>query len=110
MIDEGIVRLWDHGLGVLPGHCAGDKGYDAKSNREHLLEAGIQPVLAQRKTTRRQDAPFDKTVYRKRNIVERMVGWFKRYRRVATRFDKLAVSFGATIQVATVLRLLRMSF
>ena len=111
LMNAAFVTLWDGGVPVVPTHVAGDKGYDATSNREHLRLAGIIPVLAHKSTTRGSDPePFDTRMYRRRNIVERMIGWFKHYRRVATRYDKLAVSFRATIQVASILRMLRMPF
>lgn len=67
-------------------------------------------LLARRVNSQGREEPFDKAIYRKRNIIERMIGWLKRYRRVATRFDKLAVSFRATIQVAIMLFIMRMPF
>jgi transposase len=38
---------------------------------------------------------IDKAEYRKRNIIERVVGWFKESRRLLTRFEKLAVNYVA---------------
>lgn len=43
---------------------------------------------------------FDREAYKERNTVERTIGRLKRYRGVSTRFDKLAVRYEATIQVA----------
>jgi transposase len=43
---------------------------------------------------------FDPEAYKERNTVERTIGRLKRYRAVSTRFDKLAVRYEATIQVA----------
>ena len=37
---------------------------------------------------------FDKKSYRRRNIVERVVGWYKEYRALGTRHEKLAVMSG----------------
>ena len=36
---------------------------------------------------------FDKETYRRRNVVERLIGRLKECRRIATRYDKLAESF-----------------
>ncbi|MCL5270625.1 MAG: transposase, partial [bacterium] len=43
---------------------------------------------------------FDKIQYKRRNVVERLIGRIKEYRRVATRYDKLAESFRAFILLA----------
>lgn len=40
---------------------------------------------------------FDRSAYRSRNVIERVVGWLKRWRRLATRSEKLAVCFHAAI-------------
>ena len=53
----------------------------------------------------RLDLVFDYRVnnreqYRRRNVIERCVGWFKEARAVATRYDKLAVHFLGTIMLA----------
>jgi transposase len=42
--------------------------------------------------------------YRRRNAVERLVGWLKEHRRIATRFEKLASSFLAMVQLSFVRR------
>ena len=58
----------------------------------------------------RKDQPrvrhFDKSAYRRRNVVERLVGWLKERRRLATRFEKLAENFVAMIKLAMMERLL----
>lgn len=40
--------------------------------------------------------------YRERNAIERRVGKLKEYRRIATRYDKLAASYLAFVQVAAI--------
>jgi transposase len=41
-------------------------------------------------------------LYRERNLVERLVGKLKEYRRIATRYDKLAASYLAFVQLAAI--------
>jgi transposase len=41
-------------------------------------------------------------LYRERNVVERLVGKLKEYRRIATRYDKVAASYLAFVQLAAV--------
>ena len=43
---------------------------------------------------------FDKQTYKRRNIIERVVGWYKEYRRLGTRYEKLAVNYVALWLVA----------
>jgi transposase len=43
---------------------------------------------------------FDRPRYRRRNVMERAVGWFKEYRALGTRHEKLAVNYVALWLVA----------
>jgi transposase len=45
---------------------------------------------------------MDWDLYRERNVVERLVGKLKEYRRIATRYDKLAASYLAFVQLAAI--------
>ena len=47
-----------------------------------------------------RDEGFEKETYRRRNIIERVVGWFKWCRALATRYDKLARNYLAAIHLA----------
>ena len=51
---------------------------------------------------------FDKEVYRRRNIVERLIGWLKECRRIFSRFEKTAKNFGGMIKMAFIQRYLRL--
>ena len=53
---------------------------------------------------------FDHPNYRRRSTIEQCVGWLKECRRVATRFEKLAVNFLALIHLAMIQRYLRLLF
>lgn len=92
-----------------PKALAADKGYSAKRIRAWLHERHIEAVIPHRRNERPDPtAPFfDKTAYRRRNVVERAVGWLKIARRIATRADKLAKSFLAFLKLACLLRYLR---
>ncbi len=89
-----------------PRRGAGDKGYSYSSVRDWLRRHHIQPVIPTRKDQPR-DESFDKMSYRRRNIIERAVGWFKWCRALATRYDKLAVNYVAQWIVANIQYLLR---
>jgi transposase len=78
-----------------------DKGYDA----DYIVEAigGAQAVIPPRSTKR----PYDQELYKERNHVERMFNKLKHFRRVATRYDKLAIAFLSFIHIASIQILLR---
>jgi transposase len=50
---------------------------------------------------------FDKATYRRRNVVERCIGWLMESRRLATRFENLAENFLAMVTLAMLERLLK---
>jgi transposase len=88
-----------------PRRLAGDKGYSYPRIWRWLARRRIGRVIPTRKDQPRV-ADFDKAGYRKRNIIERVVGWFKESRRLLTRFEKLAVNYVAFWIIASFVRLL----
>lgn len=92
-----------------PVRVAGDKGYSYPHLRRWLRRYGIKCVIPRRKDQRPDDRRhrFDTATYRRRAVVEQCVGWVKENRAVGTRFDKLAVNYLATVQLAMILRYLR---
>lgn len=76
-----------------------DTAYDADGLRQFLSERGTTPVIPNN-PTRKRFHPFDKQAYRSRNLVERMFCRLKDWRRVATRYDKLALTFQNTVIIA----------
>jgi transposase len=65
-------------------------------------------VPAGKRLRRRVRPPtFCGATYRRRNAVERLVGWLKEHRRIATRFEKLASSFMAMVKLSFVRRYFR---
>jgi transposase len=89
-----------------PKRLAGDKGYSYPWLRAWLRRHGIKAVIPTRKDQRRRPG-FDREAYKRRNVVERCVNWLKECRAVATRFDKLAVNYLATLKLAILQRYLR---
>ena len=89
-----------------PEQGAGDKGYSYAGVRGWLKRRHIDPVIPTRDDQPR-DEDFDKATYRRRNIMERAVGWFKWCRALAFRFDKLAVNYVALWIIANIQFLLR---
>ena len=84
-----------------PERLVADKGYSYPSVRAELRRRGIGVVIPTRSDQRRQPG-FDRQAYRERNRVEGSVGRLKQFRRVATRYEKLAVNYLAMITLATI--------
>ncbi len=79
-----------------------DKGYDANSLRQSLADAGAEAVIPST-ASRKRPIPYDRVAYRQRNLIERMFGRLKDFRRVATRYDKLARNFLAAAALAAII-------
>ncbi len=82
-----------------PRQLAGDKGYSYPRIWRWFRRRRIGRVIPTRKNQVR-DPQFDKDTYRKRNIIERVVGWTKECRRLLTRFEKLGVNYLAFWNIA----------
>ena len=76
-----------------------DKGYDANALRALLASRGTTPIIPN-KACRKVALPFDAEAYKQRNVIERMFCRLKDFRRIATRYDKLARNFLAAICIA----------
>jgi transposase len=84
-------------------HIIVDKGYDSDDLRQWLEARGTTPLTPPRSNRKIQYA-CDKTLFRKRKLIERTVNSFKAFRSVATRFDrKLKKYMAALCIVATVI-------
>jgi len=98
-----------------PKLVVADRGYDAGDFRRYLRRRAIRCVIPEKrvpasKRRRRRGRPpaFCGATYRRRNVIERLVGWLKEHRRIATRFEKLASSFMAMVKLSFVRRSFRM--
>ncbi len=78
-----------------------DRGYDSRRIRAHLAKDGVEEVIPYQRD-RKAYKPIDLSRYRHRNQVERFINKLKNFRRVATRYDKLARCFRAFAQIAIV--------
>jgi transposase len=94
-----------------PKCLAGDRGYSTKAIRAWCRAHHVQAVIPERvdqieQRSRRPGRPlrFDRTLYRRRNVIERAVGWLKNLRRIATRSEKLAIHYKNMITVALIAR------
>jgi len=76
-----------------------DKGYDADHFIAKIEASGAQAVIPPR-SNRRVQRTFDRQLYKDRNRVERFFARIKHFRRIATRYDKLASSFLSFVHLA----------
>ena len=93
-----------------PVALAGDKGFRADWIDEYLLELGMIPVIPSKENEDRaaRAVEFDREAYRRRSIVECLIGWLKECRRIFSRFEKTAKNFGGMIKMAFIQRYLRL--
>lgn len=77
-----------------------DKGFDADQRvLEPLQKAGKLAVIPP-KANRKQQRPYDKELYKTRHLIENFFAKLKRFRAIATRYDKTARNFLAAIHLA----------
>ena len=86
-----------------PDRAMADKAYSSKGIRAYLRERGIQCVIPEKedqKANRKRKGSaggrpvsYDKEAYKRRNVVERSFNTLKQWRGLATRYDKLALTY-----------------
>ena len=94
-MEETLERMW-------PDAVSGDKGYSTIAIRNWLAEREIEAVIPKR-DNELGPKEYDRRAYRERPIVERTINRLKRFRRIATRYDKLATSYLAMVTLACIL-------
>ena len=83
-------------------HLLADTAYDGDAFRQFLINRSSLPVIKPN-PTRKSIPAFDQALYKARNTVERAFSHIKDWRRVATRYDKLARNFQATVALAAII-------
>ena len=83
-----------------------DKGYDSQAIVDAINLKGAEPVIPSR-SLRKMPREYDRHIYKERNAIERMFNKIKQFRRVATRYDKLAVAYISFLHVAAIVVWLR---
>ena len=89
------------GVDISGSNVLGDKAYGAARIREYITEHGASYTIPPRENVA-DPWPCDYHVYKERHLVECFFNRIKAFRRVATRYDKLAVSFLAFILLASI--------
>ena len=85
--------------GLTPEAVLADKAYDADALLNSIEAMNAKAVIPPR-SNRKVQRSFDKSQYRNRNVIERFFAQLKQFRRVATRYDKLASRFESFVIIA----------
>jgi len=88
--------------GLRPGHVIADAAYDSDAIREQLRRVKARACIRPNPTRKRRKR-YDRERYKHRNVIERFFGAIKRFRRVATRYEKKAANYLGFAWLAAVL-------
>ena len=88
------------------GAVIADKGYDAEPLRKTLTDQGVEVVIPPR-SNRTVLYAYDEHLYRERHLAECAFNKLKWFRRIATRYKKLAQRYLAFLHFASTLLWLR---
>jgi transposase len=90
-VAERLIRR-----GKAAKRLIGDKAYDSAELRLWLKDRGTKPVIPNR-SNRKQPFSFNKRLYKERRRIENAFSRLKNFRRIATRYDRLARNFLASV-------------
>jgi transposase len=92
------VELLDHASGEA---LIGDTAYDSNDFRAEVKSRDIKPVIHS-KPERKRALPLDRKLYRRRYLIEVFFHSLKRFRGIATRFEKTARNYLALVHVGCI--------
>jgi transposase len=93
-------------IGFECDYVIADRSYDADDFIQLIIELNIIPVIPSRRN-RKQQREYDRHLYKERHLAECFIGKFKHYRRLFSRFEKLASRFLSFLSFASALIWLR---
>ena len=88
--------------GLPASQVLADRAYDANSLCDLIIEQGGQPVIPPRRH-RKVGRSYDRIAYKQRWGIEGFFAKLKQWRRIATRYDKLAANFLGFIKLASIM-------
>lgn len=91
---------------LFPDYVIADKGYDSENFVILLRKKGSEVVIPSR-VNRKIQREIDTELYKERHLIECSIGKLKHFRRVFSRFDKLAKNFLSFVQFASTIIWLR---
>ena len=101
-MEQGAVKRSGAGRPRLrPYRIVGDEGYTGRRNRSYLRRRGIRFTIP-RLSNEPRHGFFSREIYRQRHIVERAINRLKQWRRIATRYEKLASNYTAMITITCI--------
>ena len=101
-----IIKAHDLIVDLDFDYLIADRSYGAQDFVDELITSGIEPVIPPNKNAREPRA-YDEWRYRERHLIECFIGKIKHFRRVFSRFDKLAKRYLGFLQFVSALIWLR---
>jgi transposase len=96
------------GLERRPRELYADSAYDTESIREGLRSMNVEANIPVNPRNGRRSRPYEVELYRRiRSTVERFYGWLKSFRRITIRYERLAMTYKAFINMACIIIHLR---
>ncbi len=87
--------------GFSPRAVLADKGYDSDAFIEAIRRQGAEAVIPSRRN-RLAPRQLDRHLYKARNLVERFFQKLKQFRRIATRYERLARNYQSMLSLVSV--------
>jgi transposase len=100
-MEISAVRRSTGHLRLRPKHLVADKGYTSAAFRNYLHHRNIRCTIPHRRNEHHTGI-FNKQLYRKRNIIERLINRLKQFRRITTGYEKRAANFSAISTLASI--------
>ena len=92
LMAQGAVKAAKGRPRLRPRRVVGDKGYSSRAIRRYARQHGIRSTIPHKVNGCRK-GPFDREVYKQRNLVERLINRLKQFRPLATRYEKRAANY-----------------